>query len=300
MINKDKEIEFCKKQCNFEVVDLDVKDQSQSHINKNFLKNPNNSDKIQEGSNTGQKDVEDVPQVSSEDSAEKKILQEQIQSLQNKLADVSQKKKTDLERKISELNKNKEESVKMDKQFLKELKSMKISAQQFNSTDIFPHFLNMSRFKELNFVYFKLIDSLCQARYFKSCKETLCTDFCNDSPNLVNDKCFKDCSMFQTVSNKEDLYQFIIRRHSYYEAKLEVIDDKLNFDIDKTKLSLDRNLTEGMKSIGKKENSTKIMTEEERIEKMIKSKKNEIEQLKKKVIQEETNLLGLYKIKQEK
>jgi len=41
----------------------------------------------------------------------------------------------------------------------------------------------------------------------------------------------------------------------------------------------------------------KILSEEERIENMIKASKTVIENLKKKMINEEKNLLGLYKLK---
>lgn len=123
------------------------------------------------------------------------------------------------------------------------------------------------------------------------CKETLCNDYCNDSPNLVNDKCFKECSMFVNENKKEDLFQYIIKRHSYYEAKIDVIDEKMNEDSNNKVLVNLNNSTNSSTSNGT------LLSEEERIEKMIKSSKETIEKLKKKMIDEEKNLLGLYKIK---
>ncbi len=101
-------------------------------------------------------------------SGEIEELKTQMKLLQDKITEMSKNKKDYLEKKIDELNRNKVEAVKVDQQFVNELKTMKLSAKQLNNTEIFPHFLNASRFKEVNFMYFKLIDSLCLARYFKS------------------------------------------------------------------------------------------------------------------------------------
>jgi hypothetical protein len=311
----EREIEFCGKQCNFEKPDLEESKAPEQQITKTFLKqkpqqsgdkpdvqnidNNNNSDDLNSAITQS---LNNNPEA-KEQSNEIQQLKVQMRVLQEKLAEVNQKKDQNLEKKIEELNKSKQESVKVDKQFLNELSSMKLSAKQLNSTEIFPHFLNSSRFKELNFVYFKLIDSLCLARYFKSkelynvgCKETLCSDYCSDSPNLVNDKCFKDCSMFTAQSKKEDLYQFIIKRHAYYEAKLDVIDDKISVDFDKTKIEL--NVKNGTNSSIR--NVTINVSEEERINTLIRGKKAEIEKIKNQMINEEANLLGLYRLKRNK
>ncbi len=101
-------------------------------------------------------------------SGEIEELKKQMKTLQDKITEMSKNKKDYLEKKIDELNRNKVEAVKVDQQFVNELKTMKLSAKQLNNTEIFPHFLNASRFKDVNFMYFKLIDSLCLARYFKS------------------------------------------------------------------------------------------------------------------------------------
>lgn len=95
-------------------------------------------------------------------------LRNQMKDLQKKVVDMSNNKDKVIYQKIDDLNKSKMESVKLDQQFVKELKSIKLSVKSLNNTEIFPHFLNSSRFKDLNFVYFKLIDSLCKSRYFKS------------------------------------------------------------------------------------------------------------------------------------
>ena len=95
-------------------------------------------------------------------------LRNHMKDLQKKVVDMSNNKDKVIYQKIDDLNKSKMESVKLDQQFVKELKSIKLSVKSLNNTEIFPHFLNSSRFKDLNFVYFKLIDSLCKSRYFKS------------------------------------------------------------------------------------------------------------------------------------
>ena len=96
--------------------------------------------------------------------------------------------------------------------------------------------------------------------------------------------------MFASKNPKGDLYQYIIKRHAYYEAKLEVIDEKINEDfgpeINKLEIST--------------KNSTRLnrtITEDEKINSLIRKSKHQIEVLKKKMIQEEKNLLGLYKLK---
>jgi len=100
--------------------------------------------------------------------------------------------------------------------------------------------------------------------------------------------------MFVNNNTKEDLYQFIIKRHSYYEAKLDILDDKFNVDsVNKLETNSTKNVTTNSTS-----NVTKAtISEEERIENMIKEAKSNIEGLKKKMISEERNLLGLYKLK---
>lgn len=100
--------------------------------------------------------------------------------------------------------------------------------------------------------------------------------------------------MFVNENSKEDLYQYIIKRHSYYEAKIDVIDEKLNVDLN-NKFDLNSTNT----TTNSSSNSTN-MTEEERIENLIKTSKNHIETLKNKMINEERYLLGLYKLKRNK
>ncbi len=97
--------------------------------------------------------------------------------------------------------------------------------------------------------------------------------------------------MFVNENQKEDLFQYIVKRHSYYEAKIDVIDEKINDD---TSNKLVLNLTNTTNNTNT--NATNIV-EEERIENMIRSSKKVIENLKKKMINEEKNLLGLYKLK---
>ena len=94
--------------------------------------------------------------------------------------------------------------------------------------------------------------------------------------------------MFVNTNKKEDLYEYIIKRHAYYEAKLDVIDDKLN--VDKIELNLKNNTNTTS-------NATVSLSESDKIEKMVKSSKEEIRLLKRKIMIEEKNLLGLYKIK---
>ena len=102
--------------------------------------------------------------------------------------------------------------------------------------------------------------------------------------------------MFKSANPKEDLYQFIIKRHAYYEAKLDVIDDKINIDFDR-KIDLNSGNSTTNSSFA---NSSKNLSEDERIEGLIRIKRTEIEQIKRKMINEEKNLLGLYKIKRNK
>jgi len=158
-----------------------------------------------------------------------------------------------------------------------------------NSTMAFPPFLNASHFKDANFENFKLIDSLCFSRYFKNCKESLCSDYCNDSPNIVNEKCFKDCTMFSN-NKKENLYQYIIKRHAYYEARLDVIDDKkMNEDFGSQINHIELNTAQNT--------AHKDESEDERIKSLIGKSKEAIEALKRKLFHEEKILLGLYKMK---
>ena len=97
--------------------------------------------------------------------------------------------------------------------------------------------------------------------------------------------------MFVNTNKKEDLYEYIIKRHAYYEAKLDVIDDKLN--VDKIELNLKNNTNTTS-------NATVSLSESDKIEKMVKSSKAEIRLLKRKIMIEEKNLLGLYKLKRNK
>lgn len=97
--------------------------------------------------------------------------------------------------------------------------------------------------------------------------------------------------MFFNENQKEDLFQYIVKRHSYYEAKIDVIDDKINDDSSNKLMFNFNNSTNNTNT-----NKTNI-SEEDRIESMIKSSKILIENLKKKMINEEKNLLGLYKLK---
>jgi hypothetical protein len=97
--------------------------------------------------------------------------------------------------------------------------------------------------------------------------------------------------MFVNENPKEDLFQYIVKRHSYYEAKIDVIDEKINDD-PSNKLML--NITN---STNNTNTNATFISEEERIENMIRSSKKVIEILKKKMINEEKNLLGLYKLK---
>ena len=116
-----------------------------------------------------------VVNTSENKEQEKEItdFKDQMKALQKQIVEMNQNKQKVIERKIDELNKNKKESVEVQKQFVNELKTIKLSVKPLNNTEIFPHFLNSSRFKDLNFVYFKLIDSLCRSRYFKSKLVTL-------------------------------------------------------------------------------------------------------------------------------
>ena len=156
--HKESEITFCKKQCSFQEIEIFENKNTNENKKKSFLKR---KDFVKES----------VNEVNEEKSIEIVKLKEQMLILQQKISFITtmnQNKENAIENKISELNKNKLESVRVDKEFVNELKTMKLSVKSFNNTEIFPHFLNSSRFKDINFVYFKLIDSLCQSRYFKS------------------------------------------------------------------------------------------------------------------------------------
>lgn len=80
-------------------------------------------------------------------------------------------------------------------------------------------------FSESN--YYLTIKSLCEENYFVNCYETLCNDFCNNNPNIINDDCEKKCSNTVNlipplpkntveISNK---LNFIINKHSSYYNK---------------------------------------------------------------------------------
>lgn len=212
MINKEREITFCKKQCLFQKIEIDdiiqvpnnekkflkplmniekstVKNDPKeiNDIISNDSKSLNQNDSNENVDNSKKESNTFKPAEAQEEndinnsilksiqlsqnkneSTEIQELKKQMKLLQDKISDMSKKKNDYLEKKIEEINRNNIEAAKVDQQFVNELKTMKLSAKQLNSTEIFPHFLNVSHFKELNFVYFKLIDSLCLARYFKS------------------------------------------------------------------------------------------------------------------------------------
>lgn len=102
--------------------------------------------------------------------------------------------------------------------------------------------------------------------------------------------------MFVNKNPKEDLYQYIIKRHAYYEAKLEVIDDKLNLDFE-NKSELNLNSTNFMLNKNVSKGNENFISEDEKIENLVKKSKNEINKLNKKLILEEKNLLGIYLLK---
>ena len=101
--------------------------------------------------------------------------------------------------------------------------------------------------------------------------------------------------MFVNRNKNEDLYEYIIKRHSYYEAKLDVIDEKSS-NMDKLDLKIKNSTT----NITSSNTTTTPVSEKDRIESMIKSSKNQINMYKRKMMIEEKNLLGLYKLKRNK
>ena len=105
--------------------------------------------------------------------------------------------------------------------------------------------------------------------------------------------------MFINKNPKEDLYQYIIKRHAYYEAKLDVIDDKLNIDFEK-KSELKSNSTNyTLNNMATKLND-KTLSEDEKIDNLVKISKDQIKVLNNKLILEEKNLLGIYLLKRNK
>jgi len=101
--------------------------------------------------------------------------------------------------------------------------------------------------------------------------------------------------MFVNRNKNEDLYEYIIKRHAYYEAKLDVIDEKSS-NMDKLDLKIKNSTT----NITSSNTTTTPVSEKDRIESMIKSSKNQINMYKRKMMIEEKNLLGLYKLKRNK
>ena len=105
--------------------------------------------------------------------------------------------------------------------------------------------------------------------------------------------------MFINKNPKEDLYQYIIKRHAYYEAKLDVIDDKLNIDFEK-KIEMKSNSTNyTINNMATKLNDN-TLSEDEKIDNLVKNSKDQIKVLNNKLIMEEKNLLGIYLLKRNK
>ncbi len=132
---------------------------------------------------------------------------------------------------------------------------------------------------EINYI---LITSLCNAKYFKGkylvildCQETLCENFCNKYENIINQDCHKNCiNKSNDVTYKQQIenFEFLINKHSFFDSRLISLPAE-NLYISYSNL-----------------NSTKL---EEQIEKS----KQEVEILKKRLIEEENKLLKLYKSK---
>ena len=76
-----------------------------------------------------------------------------MKALQKHIVEMNKNKQIVIESKIDELNKNKKESAVVQKQFVNKLKTIKLFVKPVNNIEIYPHFLNSSRFKDLNFVY---------------------------------------------------------------------------------------------------------------------------------------------------
>ena len=147
----ESEITFCNKQCSFQQIELFEGKKQNEEKKKSFLK----------------RKVLAKESLNEEKSNEIIKLNQQMMTLQHKISSLNKNKENVFEDEISENKKNKLLSNN-NKEFADELRMMKFSVKSLNNTEIFPHFLNSSRFKDVNFIYFKLIDSLCQSRYFKS------------------------------------------------------------------------------------------------------------------------------------
>lgn len=86
---------------------------------------------------------------------------------------------------------------------------------------------------------------------------------------------------------KNDLYEYILKRHGYYYAKYEFIDSSSKSEGEKAN-SQSEPLKDSNKSSSKK------------IEDKIEETKNKIQLLKNNLLEEEKQLLNLYEIKKKK
>jgi hypothetical protein len=91
----------------------------------------------------------------------------------------------------------------------------------------------------------------------------LCNEFCQNSENLEESNCIEECgSRIKSEDFKDDIYNFLIRKHSLYQSKFQVLDNKIH---KQSKFSSKSNLEESIKrSQAKINNLKKELMEEEK------------------------------------
>jgi hypothetical protein len=126
-------------------------------------------------------------------------------------------------------------------------------------------------------------------KFFKiDCQQMLCFDFCQNKYLLNTNNCLKECND-NLVEKKEiktnENIEFILKKFFLYRNKNEILNDSNNKGKDK--------------NINNENNYNKFDDEISSLDKSktIESSKKKIDILRKKLLEEESNLLDLYKLK---